>query len=464
MRINKTTLNYKDWKTKVIVGYVLIIALFCVATSWILFVTVPQALKDVYEEEIVSEVDTVQTALEALPANLSEDDLDGYFKKLVKETPYTFELRSEDSSLIIQSTPANPSSSTENGSEQALIAQGQSQVPSDGGEEQVSKSSAVSLNNVFEGSSSGGLYAQTEVTIGGDRYTLQAEGDSSIIDARLIPIQVFGFGLLLAVLLIASLLSYWSYSAALNSVERTERALTSFMGNSSHEMKTPVASIKLLSESIVIAANRGQTDYVKEFAERIEGESGRLEKLVRDMLSITRTTAPLKAKSLRVENSSNASRCSVGKTLNQALLTQEPIAQKKGLDLVLSLDEGLDDMVVGVSEQDFLTIVNNLVGNAIAYTDKGRVEVKATHTKDSLLLRVSDTGCGIARHDQDRIFERFYRVDSTRMSYAQGSGLGLPLVSSIVANAGGKIKLKSDLGKGSTFTVILPMRNSKSEP
>lgn len=338
MRIKKPSINSKDWKTKVIIGYVLIIALFCIATSWILFITVPDALHELYDQ-----------------------------------------------------------------------------------------------------------------------------GDPSAVNAILAPIQVFGFGLLLVILLVASLLSYWSYSAALNSVERTERAITSFMGNSSHEMKTPVASIKLLSESITIAANRGQIEYVKEFAERIEQETDHLEKLVRDMLSITRTTAPLKARSLGERTAPKESNYNVSEVLSEALLTQEPIIKKKGLELITHFDAGIDDIVPSVTEQDLLTIVNNLVGNAVVYTEKGTVTIDARTTKDALRLRVSDTGCGIARHDQDRIFERFYRVDSTRTSYVQGTGLGLPLVSNIVANAGGKISLKSDLGIGSTFTVTLPVKSRKSD-
>ncbi len=337
MRINKSLINSKDWKTKVIIGYVLIIALFCIATSWILFITVPDALHELYDQE-----------------------------------------------------------------------------------------------------------------------------DPSNINAILAPIQVFGFGLLLVILLVASLLSYWSYSAALNSVERTERAITSFMGNSSHEMKTPVASIKLLSESIVIAANRGQTEYVKEFAERIEQESDHLEKLVRDMLSITRTSAPLKARSFGAGSDEGQDR-NVKEIIDEALLTQEPMMQKKGLELITRFGTGLDDLVLTVTAQDFLTIVNNLVGNAVAYTDSGSITVEARSTKDMFTLRVADTGCGIARHDQDRVFERFYRVDSTRTSYAQGTGLGLPLVSSIIANAGGRIKLDSELGQGSTFTVMLPVKGRKSD-
>lgn len=240
MRINKPIVNYKDWKTKVIIGYVLIIALFCVATTWILFVTVPQAMEDMNRSEspVASQV---------------EDD------------------------------------------------------------------TAADTEGVLQGEDAEQLSASANSVVGGGTYTVQAEDAARDQGNSLASIQVFGFGLLLAVLLIAALLSYWSYSAALNSVERTERALASFMANSSHEMKTPVASIKLLSESIVIAANRGQVDYVKEFAHRIEQASGHLEKLVHDMLSITRTTAPLKVKTIEKESLLGGARCNVLSVLQEAL-------------------------------------------------------------------------------------------------------------------------------------------------
>ena len=331
------------------------------------------------------------------------------------------------------------------------------------GASQVEKDATANAESALQGEDAEQLSASANSVVGGGTYAVQAEDMAHNQGNSLASIQVFGFGLLLAVLLIAALLSYWSYSAALNSVERTERALASFMANSSHEMKTPVASIKLLSESIVIAANRGQVDYVKEFAHRIEQASGHLEKLVHDMLSITRTTAPLKVKTIEKESSLGGVRCNVLSVLQEALSVQESIAENKGLLLQTNFTKNIENVTVGLSELDFLTIVNNLVGNAIAYTDKGSVTVEAKYAKDSFTLRVSDTGCGISRSEQDRVFERFYRVESTRAAYAQGTGLGLPLVSSIVASVDGKIGLESDLGEGSTFTVVLPATNQKTE-
>lgn len=454
MRINKTSINYRDWKTKVIVGYVLIIALFCAATSWILFSTVPGAVHDVYEEQIDSVVNIVQVSLEE-SEDASTEALKAKLDRYAKEGTYDFRLYDQNGALVAQSVPKVDSGAESTNS--SLITSSQS-VITDDSEDAARAKSGFFLSDVFGESAPRTIEKKAEVQIMDVPYVLVVKDSASNSAGCIASIQVFGFGLLLTVLLIASLLSYWSYGAALNSVERTERALASFMANSSHEMKTPVASIKLLSESITIAANRGQTEYVKEFAHRIEQSADHLEKLVRDMLSITRATAPLKARSSELEPNLDPSTCVVGTVFNDALLIQESLAAKKGLTLETQFDANLDEVSIDLSDQDFRTIINNLVGNALAYTDEGTVRIEAKQSRDQLVLRVTDTGCGIAPHDQDRVFERFYRVDSTRVSYAQGTGLGLPLVSNIVANAGGRIKLKSTLGEGSTFTVVLPSR------
>lgn len=455
MHINKTGINYRDWKTKVIIGYVLIIALFCITTSWILFATVPNAVFAQFEKQIDSVAKIVQTTI-----NESEDLSLESFKTKVdnfsKDSDYQYSLYDQSGSLILQSVQESQSEQSEN-TNVLLNSSSQSTIPN----ETVDASGPLDdffFNKVFFDDSAYSIEKKIEVQIDGNPYELVVKESASSYSNCVTSIQVFGFGLLLAVLLVASLLSYWSYGAALNSVEQTERTLSSFMANSSHEMKTPVASIKLMSESITIAANRGQTDYVKEFAYRIEQSANHLDQLVRDMLSITRAAAPLKVRSAELESGPETSVCTVGSVLHEALFVQRSLAEKKRLDLEMVLEPDIDDVTVDLSEQDFLTIINNLVGNAIAYTDEGSIRIEANHSKDQLVLRVIDTGCGIAPHDHDRVFERFYRVDSTRVSYSQGTGLGLPLVSNIVANANGRIWLKSSLGEGSIFTVVLPCR------
>ena len=142
------------------------------------------------------------------------------------------------------------------------------------------------------------------------------------------------------------------------------------------------------------------------------------------------------------------------------LANLQPVAAKQHVTLQLS---GTHETVRGVW-QILNEMVYNLCDNAIAYNrNGGHVKLTAERVGRGARVVVEDNGVGIARDQQERVFERFYRVESTRAAYAQGTGLGLPLVSSIVASVDGKIGLESDLGEGSTFTVVLPATNQKTE-
>lgn len=110
------------------------------------------------------------------------------------------------------------------------------------------------------------------------------------------------------------------------------------------------------------------------------------------------------------------------------------------------------------NRQNMEEILSNLITNAILYTPAGgRITVSATADSDSLYIRVSDTGYGIADEDHERIFSRFYRVKNEKTRYIQGTGLGLPIVKRIIEAHHGSITLDSQIGKGSTFTVRLPL-------
>jgi signal transduction histidine kinase len=126
-----------------------------------------------------------------------------------------------------------------------------------------------------------------------------------------------------------------------------------------------------------------------------------------------------------------------------------------GLELRDLLPEGQSCRVT-LSATDATLIVNNLVDNAIAYTDAGSVSLRVSIEEGLAVLVVADTGIGIPPVDQERVFERFYRVDTARSRASGGTGLGLALVRHAVERGGGTIELKSEVGVGSTFVVRLP--------
>ncbi len=225
---------------------------------------------------------------------------------------------------------------------------------------------------------------------------------------------------------------------------RVERLRKDFVANSSHELKTPVASILALSQVLKDAAT-DDPEAVERFLRQLEGEAERLARLVGDLLDLSRLegerTPP---EDVRLD-------AAVGAECERLLRR----AQSADVDLSV---EPLPIVVVRGSSNDLGLMVHNLLDNAIRYTPAGghvRVSlgVEGGHAK----LTVDDTGIGIASRDLDRVFERFYRVDPARSRETGGTGLGLSIVRNVVDAHGGDITVRSVLGAGSTFIVRLPV-------
>jgi signal transduction histidine kinase len=216
-----------------------------------------------------------------------------------------------------------------------------------------------------------------------------------------------------------------------------------FVANASHELKTPVASIRALAETIAMSAG-DDPDVVPRFAAQLEREAVRLSRIVSDLLDLSRLEGhPGEFATVRLD----------------VLVVQEAerfLARAEGSQLRLAV-RAEDPVMVRGSAQDLGLMVRNLVENAIQYTRPGgRVEV-GLRTRDGWAeLSVEDNGLGIPVKDQARIFERFYRVDRARSRETGGTGLGLSIVRHVVENHGGTVTVRSALGQGSTFSVRLP--------
>jgi two-component system, OmpR family, phosphate regulon sensor histidine kinase PhoR len=220
-----------------------------------------------------------------------------------------------------------------------------------------------------------------------------------------------------------------------------------FVANASHELKTPVASIRALAETLGSAATVDPAA-VHRFTERLEREAERLSRVISDLLDLSRlegepgTRAVVRFDQVVQEE---------GERLHQR-------AEEAGLDLLVRADPRL--MVQG-SERDLRLLVRNLVENAVQYTRPGgRIEVTASAWNGQADFTVRDTGIGIPTKDQPRVFERFYRVDRGRSRETGGTGLGLSIVKHVAETLGGSVTLDSELGTGSTFTVRLPLTAS----
>lgn len=235
-------------------------------------------------------------------------------------------------------------------------------------------------------------------------------------------------------------------------ITRTEEIRNDFVANVSHELKTPVGAISLLAEALESSADDEQA--VRRFAKRMHKESGRLAALVQDIIELSR----LQGASVSQE----ATAVDINAVIAEAVDRSQLPAESKKIQIVVG--ERVDATVYG--DRDLLvTALRNLIDNAIRYSPENTRVGVGVRSKDGLIaVSVTDQGEGLTPEDQERVFERFYRVDSARSRHTGGTGLGLSIVKHVASNHGGEVTLWSRPGQGSTFTLRLPEMESQDEP
>ena len=239
--------------------------------------------------------------------------------------------------------------------------------------------------------------------------------------------------------------------ADVTEARRLEAVRRDFVANVSHELKTPVGALTLLAEAVLDAAD--DPDAVQRFAGRIQHESARLGRLVRELIELSRLQG--------AEPLPGNDEVIVGALLDEAQDRTRLAAEKGGITV---LGRCPDDLVVRGNESQLTMAITNLVDNAIAYSPRGtRVALSARtaedpdHRRPCVEISVSDQGMGIAESELTRVFERFYRVDPARSRATGGTGLGLAIVKHVATNHGGTVAVWSVEGAGSTFTIRLPL-------
>lgn len=225
--------------------------------------------------------------------------------------------------------------------------------------------------------------------------------------------------------------------------EKTDSIRRDFVANASHELKTPVSTIIASSEALQIALARGD-ETAMVFAGRIEDSARQLSRLVGDLLDLSRLErespqlAPVRLDLIALDE------------VERVRLR----AEEKSLALHLEVEQ----VLAQGSHRDLSIAIRNLLDNAIRYTgDQGSVRLTVGMVAGKAIIEVSDTGDGIPTRDRDRVFERFYRVDSARSRDTGGTGLGLSIVKHIAESHGGSVEVDSELGVGTTFVVRLPL-------
>jgi two-component system sensor histidine kinase SenX3 len=226
---------------------------------------------------------------------------------------------------------------------------------------------------------------------------------------------------------------------------RLDKTRRDFIENISHELKTPIGAIALLSEAIQEAGDDRVA--VAKFASSLNKESSRLTFLVQDIIKLSRLQSE--------EVIADAEVVDLNEVVLEALDRNEQLAANRKIRLISEQATALE--VFGNKEM-LITAVKNLVENAITYSDQGTSVGIGCTARDSVAeIVVTDSGAGISPEDQQRIFERFYRADPSRSRDTGGTGLGLSIVKHVAKIHRGEIKLFSQIGVGSTFTLRIPL-------
>lgn len=242
--------------------------------------------------------------------------------------------------------------------------------------------------------------------------------------------------------------------------KKLEKIKADFIANVSHELRTPLTSIKGYVETLEDHAYSNEEERIQ-FLEIINKNTDRLINLVSDLLVLS-----------ELESKESFYSPNAGKDFEQInideIVYQSAVALKsKMAEKNLNFDIEIESNLPTYKGNKFLLeqMVSNLVDNAIKYTPcSGDINVRTYKTGKEVVVEISDTGIGIPKEDQDRIFERFYRIDKTRSRKIGGTGLGLSIVKHIVLLHGGTISVNSELNKGSKFTIKLPLKLSENNP
>lgn len=232
----------------------------------------------------------------------------------------------------------------------------------------------------------------------------------------------------------------------LEKLKALEQSRQEFVSNVSHELKTPITSIRVLADSLMGMEDAPKELY-QEFMQDISDEIDRESKIIDDLLNLVKMD--------KASPESNFAPVQINGLVEMILKRLRPIARKRNIELIF---ESMREVTADVDEVKFSLAVNNLVENAVKYNkEDGWVRVTLDADHKFFYLKVADSGIGIPKELTERVFERFYRVDKARSRETGGTGLGLAITKSVILLHHGAIRVESTEGEGTTFTVRIPL-------
>lgn len=276
---------------------------------------------------------------------------------------------------------------------------------------------------------------------------MQVGRSLSEFDGHMVWVRVILVVGLPTAMLLVVIASWWIAGQAMQPVYKSYRQMQQFTADAAHELRTPIAAIQANLESTL--APGATIDEAWETLRTVERQNSRLSRLVHDLLVLSRMD--LQGASAKQD------RCNLNDLVND--LVEEFSALAIASDILLKADLQVDAPITVLgNEEQLYRLVANLITNAIQYTCAGgQVTVHLKKEDHYALIQVQDTGIGIPPEEQRRIFDRFYRVASDRSRHTGGAGLGLAIAQAIARMHQGKIQIESELGKGSTFIVQIPL-------
>ncbi len=222
-----------------------------------------------------------------------------------------------------------------------------------------------------------------------------------------------------------------------------------FVSDASHELKTPLSIIKLLSDSLIQTENP-DPEFIKEFLSDMNKEVERLTRIIERLLNLTQMDS--RQLNMQLEE------VDMRELVREIHRKLEPLAKNKTIEFKLSVPE--EPVILPIERDSITEAIYNIADNSIKYTeDFGNVSIELTHDLGNVLIVISDNGIGIPKEETVKIFDRFYRVDKARARETGGTGLGLSISLDAVKLHGGHIEVMSEENEGSKFTIILPYRN-----
>jgi two-component system phosphate regulon sensor histidine kinase PhoR len=226
-----------------------------------------------------------------------------------------------------------------------------------------------------------------------------------------------------------------------------EQTRDRFIDTATHELRTPLSNIKAYAETLA-SAESIDTEMQKEFCNIINSEVTRLARFIDDLLSIS----SMEVGALTIDRQ----KVETARLFDEVLLKVQPLLEHKQIEFVAELPPKMPDLLL--DKDKIIAVIVNVLGNAAKYTPAGgRVSLRVKGEEGKLRVSVEDTGVGISPEDLPRLFDKFFRSEDPRVQAETGTGLGLSLAREVVRMHGGEIHVESELNKGSTFTVSLPL-------